>query len=183
MSQHNQHSMQPKADDLIKVGELKKPYGIKGWLWVFSYTDDKANLFSLQPLWIKTATGMKPLTVKQWREQGVGLVAQFDQIPDRNVAETMHGTSIWADKNSFPTLEEDEYYWSDLVGLRVQNQTGDDFGVIKELFETAAHAIMVVKADNKSLDNEERLIPWSKQTVLDVDLPSGKVIVDWQADY
>lgn len=91
-------STTPNADSLMKVGQLKKPYGIKGWLWVFSDTDEREAIFDWQPWWIKTATGIKPLTVTNWRTQGAGLVAQFEQVPDRNVAETMHGVAIWVAK-------------------------------------------------------------------------------------
>ena len=52
------------ANNLMKIGQLKKPYGIKGWLWVFSDTDDRTAIFDMQPWYMKTAMGMKPLTVK-----------------------------------------------------------------------------------------------------------------------
>ena len=75
-------SSTPDAKSLMKIAQLKKPYGIKGWLWLFSETDERADIFDMQPWWMKTATGMKPLTVKAWRQQGSGIVAQFEQIPE-----------------------------------------------------------------------------------------------------
>ncbi|WP_435979376.1 ribosome maturation factor RimM [Psychrobacter sp. DM4] len=173
----------PTADTLMKIGQLKKPYGIKGWLWVFSDTDDRAAIFDMQPWWMKTATGMKPLTVKAWREQGTGLVAQFEQVPDRNVAETMNGVTLWVEQNVLPATNEDEYYWSDLVGLKVTNEQDEYLGDIAEMFETGAHDIMRVATTSDSLDNEERLIPWHKQTVLQVDMARKTVLVAWLSDY
>jgi len=167
----------------MKIGQLKKPYGIKGWLWVFSDTDDRTAIFDMQPWWMKTATGMKPLTVKTWREQGTGIVAQFEQVPDRNVAETMNGVTIWVEQNVLPETGEDEYYWSDLVGLRVINEQDENLGEITEMFETGAHDIMRVAATSDSLDAEERLIPWHKQTVIEVNLAEKTVFVAWQSDY
>lgn len=176
-------SVNLNTSELIKIGQLKKPYGIKGWLWVFSDTDNREDIFSMQPWYMKTHTGMKPLTVVKWRKQGSGLVAQFEQVPDRNVAETMNGVSIWTSKDSLPTSNEDEYYWSDLVGLTVQTVDGVRLGTISELFETGAHDIMTIKPTVASVDEEERLIPWHKQTVVSVDLEAKLVVVDWQADY
>ena len=43
----------PNADSLMKIGQLKKPYGIKGWLWVFSETEDREAIFSYSPWWMK----------------------------------------------------------------------------------------------------------------------------------
>lgn len=174
-----------KADnrELMKIATLKKPYGIKGWLWVFSETQERSDIFKMQPWWIKTATGFKPLTVKQWRTQGQGLVAYFEEIVDRNMAETMHGTSVWVSKDNFPSLGEDEYYWSDLVGLVVINEQGENLGVIKQMFETGAHEIIELTPTTDSIDNEERLIPWHKEVVLSVDLPNKTMLVAWGADY
>lgn len=175
--------MTPTPDSLIKIATLKKPYGIKGWLWVFSETDNHADIFNMPNWYIKTATGFKPLTVTDWRTQGAGLVASFKEVPDRNVAETMNGTTVWVDKSNLPTLEGDEYYWSDLVGLTVINEEGDNLGVIKEMFETSAHEIISVKPTKDSIDGEERLIPWHTDIVLNVDLSAKTMLVAWGRDY
>lgn len=176
-------SSTPSPDKLVKIGQLKKPYGIKGWLWVFSETDERDAIFAMQPWWIKTATGIRPLTVVDWRQQGNGLVAQFEQIPDRNIAETMNGVAIWTAKDALPEPAEDEYYWSDLVGVKVINEQEEYLGDIAEMFETGAHDIMRVEATSTSIDDEERLIPWHKQTVVKVDLSARTVVVDWLSDY
>ena len=167
------------ANNLMKIGQLKKPYGIKGWLWVFSDTDDRTAIFDMQPWYMKTAMGMKPLTVKAWREQGSGIVAQFEQVPDRNVAETMNGVTLWVEQDVLPETGEDEYYWSDLIGVRVFNEQDEYLGDITEMFETGAHDIMRVAATSDSLDDEERLIPWHKQTVLEVDITAKTVVAAW----
>ena len=181
------------ADELIHIATLKKPYGIKGWLWVFSETEEHDAIFKMSPWYMKTAAGFKPLTVTEWRTQGSGLVASFQQVPDRNVAETMHGTTVWVHRDNLPALADDEYYWSDLVGLSVINEAGECLGVVKNLFETGAHPIMTVVPSADSIDGEERLIPWHTQTVLSVSLKGvadhdgadakGVITVAWEKDY
>ncbi len=169
--------------ELIKIATLKKPYGIKGWLWVFSHLDNRDDIFDIRSWWLKTATGFKPLTVTAWHVQGQGLVASFKEIPDRNLAETMHGATVWASKDDLPKLAEDEYYWSDLVGLTVINEEGENLGVIKNLFETSAHEIITVKPTKDSIDGEERLIPWHKDVVLHINLQEKTMQVAWGSDY
>lgn len=172
------------TSNLVKVGELKKPYGIQGWLWVFSHTDDREAIFKMQPWLINTAMGQKTLTVKNWRSQGKGYVVQLNEVPDRNMAEAMFGVSIFADKGNLSNLAEDEYYWADLIGLTVISQHDNTvLGQVKELFETGAHAIMVIEPTADSVDSEERLIPWHKQTIGEVDLINKTVMVDWGSDY
>lgn len=175
--------MSTSSTDLLHVATLKKPYGIKGWLWVFSHTEEHAAIFEMSPWYMKTATGFKPLTVKEWRTQGAGLVASFVEVPDRNVAETMNGTTIWVDKSSLPALADDEYYWSELVGLKVVNEQQECLGVIKSLFETGAHAMMSVVPSAGSIDKESRLIPWHTTIVQSVNRETGVVLVAWEKDY
>lgn len=172
-----------QSDELIHIATLKKPYGIQGWLWVFSELEDRSSIFGLKNWQMKTATGYKPLTVKKWRVQGSGLVASFNEVTDRNLAETMNGTRIFVTKDSLPKLSEHEYYWSDLVGLTVINEQKQCFGVVKSLFETGANDVMVVAPTSESIDNEERLIPWHTSTVLIVDLENKMITVAWGVDY
>lgn len=173
----------PDVTNLIKIATLKKPYGIKGWLWVFSDMDNRADIFDMSPWWIKTALGFKPLTPQQWHKQGQGLVASFKEVPDRNVAETMSGVTVWVDKGQLPALADDEYYWSDLVGLTVINEQKETLGVIKEMFETGAHEIISVKPTKESIDDQARLIPWHKDVVLQIDLSQKIILVAWERDY
>lgn len=173
-----------KTDNLVKVGELKKPYGIQGWLWLFSLIEDRESIFDMQPWVINTAKGQQTLTVKNWRSQGKGYVVQLEEVPNRDIAETMYGVAIYTQKDEMTELAEGEYFWSDLVGLTVISQQDNVvLGRIKELFETGAHAIMVVVPTADSVDNEERLIPWHKQTVGEIDLTQKTMMVDWGQDY
>lgn len=172
-----------QTDELIHIATLKKPYGIQGWLWLFSELEDRSAIFDLPNWQMKTATGFKPLTVKNWRVQGNGLVASFREIADRNLAETMNGTQIFVSKASLPALADDEYYWSDLIGLTVINEQGECLGVVKSLFETGANDVIVVAPSKDSIDSEERLIPWHKSTVLVIDLDNKTMQVAWEKDY
>ena len=95
----------------------------------------------------------------------------------------MNGVTIWVDKSNLPTPDDDEYYWSDLVGLTVVNEACENLGVVKEMFETSAHAIISVKPTAQSVDDEDRLIPWHGDIVLNVDLDAKTMLVAWGKDY
>lgn len=180
-------SIGPVESELMHIATLKKPYGIKGWLWVFSNTEERSEIFDMPCWFMKTATGFKPLTVLNWRVQGTGLVANFKEIPDRNTAEMMNGATIWVQKDNLPALSDDEYYWSDLVGISVVNEQNEILGTVKNLFETGAHEIMTVVPTKDSIDDQERLIPWHKTTVLSVMLNTenkpGHILVAWEKEY
>ena len=77
-----------------------------------------------------------------------------------------------------PELDDDsEVYWADLIGITVKNQQDVDFGKIADVFETGANDVIVVKGET------ERLIPFTEQTVIDVNVAQKTMLVDWDEDY
>lgn len=167
--------------DALVVGKVVAAYGIKGWVKVLSFTDPKENIFDYQPWYLKTDKGWTPVKLTGGRVQGKGLVAQLDGETDRNVAEARFlGREIAIPRAVLPTLEDGDYYWRDLIGLRVRTDAGEDLGKVTSLMETGANDVLVVRGDNHSLDRQERLIPWvPDEFVTEVNLGEGYLVVDW----
>ena len=82
-----------------------------------------------------------------------------------------------------PDLAEDDYYWYQLQGLKVIDLQEQLLGTVDHLLETGANDVMVVKPCAGSLDDRERLLPYTAQCVLKVDLAAGEMRVDWDADF
>lgn len=83
-----------------------------------------------------------------------------------------------------PELTDKEFYWHQLEGLEVFNQAGELLGDVSHLLATGASDVLVVKANHKSIDDQERLIPYVDETiVLKVDIEAGKILVAWDADF
>jgi 16S rRNA processing protein RimM len=92
-----------------------------------------------------------------------------------------------------PEPDENEYYWSDLIGLHVKNLQGVDFGVITDVFETGANDVIVVQQDQlkqvaveddvKKEKPQERLLPFIASVVLEVDLEAKTMLVDWDPEF
>ena len=78
-----------------------------------------------------------------------------------------------------PLADEGEVYWADLVGLSVVNRQGDVLGKVVAVQDYGAHPVLQVKAD----DGGTRLIPYVGAYVDSVDVPAGRVEVDWGKDY
>lgn len=174
----------PGAEDLIAVGHLQTPHGIKGWVWVHSLTDPVSNIFGYRPWYLKTRDGFRPVEVEEWREQGKGIVAKLDVAPDRTAAEALRNLEVWVPKSALPELEEGDYYWSDLVDLEVRTECGQRLGTVHSLMETGSNDVLVVRGNADSLDRNERLIPWLPgQVVKNVDLEGRVITVDWDPEF
>ena len=172
------------ATDLA-LGEISGLHGVQGWVKVFSDTQPRENIFDYQPwfLYQGSAGNKKAVKISKWRKQGKTLVAHIEGINDREQARELIGALIAVESNNLPTLDSGEFYWSQLIGLRVKTEaTGEpvDLGTVERLIETGANDVLVVSGDENSVDQTERLIPWvPDQFILNVDLHSREICVDW----
>ena len=166
------------GQNYIVVGEISAPFGIKGWVKVFSFTDPIGNILQYQPWLIRRNEGWKSVTVEDGRNHGKCVVAHIEGVDDRDGAEQMKGYEIAVQREQIPEAQAGEYYWIDLIGLQVINQQGIVLGVVDHLLETGANDVLVIKGDR------ERLVPFVlEEFIKDVDLKSKKIHVDWDADF
>lgn len=171
------------ADELIVLGKIFSVHGVRGEVKVYSFTDPLDNVLDY-PRWTLTRDGeVKQVEVASGRVQGKFLVVKLKGLDDRDVARTYAGFEIRVPESELPELEEDEFYWHQLEGLSVINQDGQLLGKVDHLLETGANDVMVVKPCTGSLDNRERLLPYTEQCVQAIDLDAGEMRVDWDADF
>jgi 16S rRNA processing protein RimM len=165
-------------EEKIVMGKILGPHGIKGWIKIHPFTEKKDSLIDHKIL-------MASKDEKLWQSfevesMDVGdkfILAKFKGVDDRNAAEKLNKFFISLDKSSLPKLDENNYYWHELIGLDVKNNEGMYFGKVDSLIETGANDVLVVLGD------KEYLIPYIKQVILEVNLETNMIRVDWQDDY
>jgi 16S rRNA processing protein RimM len=89
----------------------------------------------------------------------------------------LRGAAVAVPRGQLPQTQPNEYYWADLIGLKVVNGAAQDFGRVARILQTGANDVLVVDGER------ERLIPFIAEVVRDVNLASGVIRVDWGADY
>lgn len=167
----------------ITLGKIVGVFGVRGWVKVFSETRPREQIFKYSP-WILEHNGsVVEIKVLDGRVQGKGLVASLDGVTDCDVARGLIGAEISISQQDMPAAGIDEYYWSQLTGLRVENIQGIDLGLVTGLFETGANDVMVVKGTKTENADKEHLIPFTKVAVIKVDLNDEKIVVDWDPEF
>lgn len=163
----------------IVVGEISGVFGVKGWVKVYSFTDPRENILNYSPWILRKGSELKSVAVLDGGMQGGAVIASLSGITDRDMAASLGGYEILIDENLLPEPEEGEYYWRDLIGLKVETEQGIALGVVDYLLETGANDVLVVKEDK-----QERLIPFLQgQFVKSIDLKAGLIIVDWDPEF
>jgi 16S rRNA processing protein RimM len=170
---------------MIILGRITAPYGVKGWLRLHPHGDDPGCWRAMPRWWLgkdpAAFSDWQPFAVQDMRMHGKGWIVKLAGIDDRSAAERLAGHFFGAPRSELPATARDEFYWADLIGLKVVNERQETLGRVSELIETGAHAVLVVREGAEKA--VERLLPFVSQVVKDVDLQAGVMRVDWERDW
>ena len=110
-------------------------------------------------------------TLKKVRDDGKGgAIARFEGVSDRNAAEKLRGTVLTVPRDELPELEETEYYHSDLIGLRVVTDAGEEVGTVQAVANYGAtDVIEIEKSPRPEKGHKTFMVPMTKQAVISWD--------------
>lgn len=162
----------PSRSELICVGAVAGARGIKGDIRIKSFTDDPEAIGTYGPLYDKTGTETFDLKITG-QAKGM-LVGRIKGTPDRNAAEKLKGLQLFVPRNFLPAPEDDEFYFSDLVGLRVEDLEENNLGTVQSVDNFGAGDVLeIVGVVAGGL-----MVPFTKETVPRVDIAKGLVVID-----
>lgn len=196
------------SSELVVIGKITAVYGVKGWVKIHSFTEPMENILGYRSYYLSSGNNgagesWQTLELEEVKRHGKGLVALIDGVSDREVARHYCQRDIAIPISEMPELDTDDFYWRDLIGLKVFtiNTAGENdadsghsesgeasmgllLGTVHQMMETGANDVLVVKKCNGSIDDQERLIPWlPDQVVKHVDIDAGLIQVDWPVDF
>jgi 16S rRNA processing protein RimM len=160
----------------IIVGQFGSVYGVRGWLHVNSFTDETANIINYPEWWIESQARWQQVFVDQFKFHDKDLVVKLKNCDDRDQARVYTNHFIAIPRDSLPPLPEDEFYWTDLVNLRVLNLQGLELGFVDHLLATGANDVFVVKGKH------QYLLPYVDAVIKSIDIKQKILIVDWDVN-
>ncbi|MGH8606222.1 MAG: ribosome maturation factor RimM [Gammaproteobacteria bacterium] len=173
---HSQNTGEGQNEPIV-VGRVCGVYGVKGWLRVYSYTQPKTNILRYSPWYLEGNSGWLERALVDCKTHRDAVVALLEGYEDRAQARGSIGQEIAVYRSQLPEPGLDEYYWADLIGMRVVNREGADLGAVTGLVETGVHDVLVVQGER------ERLIPFiSRIYVFGVDPVLRCIAVEWDPE-
>ncbi len=181
-----------RPEDAVEVARILGAWGVRGELKVRPLAADPQALFSSKRWYLappETTYGPVRGVGFRWpsllrvvgaRSQGDCVVASVHNIADRDAAEALKGGRIFVSRASFPTPDEDEFYWVDLIGLAVTNRQGDSLGSVVGLIETGPHCVLRIQPQESA--RPEVLIPFVDAYIDKVEMSARLISVDWGAE-
>ncbi len=161
------------TDKLIVLGVITGVHGIKGEVKIKSFTADPASIGDYGPLLMGDSN--KPVNFTRIRAHKNGFVASIKGINDRNSAEALKGSELKVERSVLPEAEDGEFYYNDLIGLRVTSTKGADLGLVLAVHNFGAGDLLEI---GKSLKDKTELVQFNQQTVPEVDIDGGVIVVD-----
>lgn len=161
-------------DELVAVGRIGPPHGVRGEVVVLPFTDQPEDRFAAGAVLRTEPPDAGSLTVESARWQGRRLVVRFAAVADRAGAEALRGTQLLIAVADRPQLDDpDEFYDSDLIGLLAETVDGRALGPVRDIVHSPASDYLVVEVDGR-----ERLVPFVAAMVPSVDVAGGTVLID-----
>ncbi len=168
----------PGPSESAVVGHFNGPWGVQGWVRVFSHTRPPTAIFDYHPWWVGESD--REMVVEDWRKAGPRLVARLRGIDTPEAAAALGRGEIRVPRSCLPKPGAGHYYWQDLIGLEVVNIDDHCYGRVAALMETGAHDVLDVRGDRHG----SVLIPFVvDEFIRQVDLDAGRIVVDWPLEW
>jgi len=161
-------SVEGLADPVV-IGTIASPHGVRGTLKVKALGSGR-----------HLRKGVKPVVkgerrrILAARETPKGFLVDLEGIGDRELAGCLRGAELLLGREELDTLDEEEFYVGDLVGLEAYDTAGARLGSVADIFETPAYEVLVVRDD----ESAEHYAPFTLEHVPLVDMEEGRVVMN-----
>ena len=160
--------------DHVLIGKIVGIHGLKGTNKLRSYAESLAVFSPGSSILVRDLRGREASYEINWVKPHTGTpLVSFKGITNRDQAVTLIGADLFLPQSELPELDEDTYYWFDLIGIEVYTKTKEFLGRIESIIETGSNDVYVVK-----LHEKEVLIPALDSVVLEIDLVHRRMQVD-----
>jgi 16S rRNA processing protein RimM len=160
-----------KRGAFIQVGVILAAHGIRGQVKIRSFTDIPKSLFKLGEL--TNEAGSKRFTLKSEGGRDDALIASINGIEDRNAAELLKGTVLYASAAQLPKKKKNEFYHSELVGLKAILKNGEVYGKVISTHNFGAGDILEIELSGKKTE----MIPFNSNFFGKVDAKANSIVV------
>lgn len=164
--------------DWVIVGRFGRPHGIKGFVNIISFTEPRDNIFYYTDWHARIQKKWLPIKLLQTEVGNTLLLARVEGYQVREQVACLTNIDIAVSRVQLKALQPGEYYWHQLVGMKVVDQQGKLFGMVTEILPTGANDVLIVTGEKR------HLIPYLPgQVVLEVNDNQRVITVDWDADF
>lgn len=164
----------------VTIASFGKPFGIRGWIKINSYLEPKASILEIKPWLVLKDNAWQEIILTDMRQNADNIIIKLPDYDSPEAVSKLTNSKISTWRKNMPKLSQDEYYWSELIGLKVLNLENIELGAVQDLMSTALGAndvLIVMEGERK------RLIPYISSVIKQVDVSNKIIYVDWDYEF
>lgn len=159
--------------DLICIGAIAGAFGVSGEVRLKSFCSEPADIAAYGPLLSEDGSTEYHITLT--RPVSGGLGARIRGVATKEEADALRGTSLFVPRDRLPSLPDDEFYHTDLIGLSAYDPGGELVGKVTAVYNHGAGDILEISSARLK---SALLLPFTAAIVPNVDLATGRIVVD-----
>ena len=164
----------PVWDEMILVGRIARPHGIRGQVLVTPETDFVEERFRTgATFWTRSARGEEVLKVNSARLQNGRPVMGFEGFDSIEDVERLAGLDLRIPEDALQPLADGAYYVHDLVGCAVETILGRQVGDVSRVDGGAGASVLTVEGPDG-----EVLVPLAADICVEVDIAARRIRID-----
>ena len=161
--------------DRVCVGVIARPKGVRGAVRITTYTARPEDVAAYGPVYAKGV----PISLAVREVVKRGVVATIEGVEERDAAAALTGTRLYVPRAALPAPGDDEFYYADLIGLRVELADGRAFGTVTAVHNFGAGDILEMARPD---GGEAAMLPFTREGVTEVDVAGGRLVIAADAE-
>ena len=155
-----------RIDDCYQLGYVSKTHGLQGEVNVFLDVDFPEDYEEMESVFLQLQSSgtLIPFFIENFRLQKDSAIVKFEDVDSIEQAEELVKAQLYMPLDQLPTLEEDQYYFHEIIGYRIEDEQEGRLGTIKDVYEAGAQELIAM-----DYREQEILIPLTDEVVRKVD--------------
>lgn len=159
--------------ELLEIGRIVRSHGFAGRMKVLSYLEAHDVLLTLAEVFVGPSVQKAVAFPLEAVQSGKGFfILKLRGIEDADAAAKLVGSYAWMPSAGMKRLPEGEYYWKEIIGLKVVTEDHRVLGRIESVFPTGSNDVYVCRGGEREI-----LLPAIGEVVRKVDTAGGVMVV------
>jgi 16S rRNA processing protein RimM len=162
-----------KIEDCFQLGYIVKPHGIHGALTIFLDSDNPEYYNEMESVYVEYQQKLLPFFIESFKPSGNKATVRFQDVDSIDLAARYKGCAIYLPLDMLPGLEDDQFYYHEIIGYRVVDQTVGEIGKVKDIYEANGNDLFAIDYKNKEI-----LVPVRDEFIQKLDKNGSTVFLD-----
>ena len=158
------YNLDKDKDNYFQLGKILKTYGYQGELVILLDTDQPEAYAGLGMLFLNMEHTLVPWFINTVSIKGELATVKLDDIDHEDAARAMVGKEVYLPVTQLRTLPEEQFYFHEIIGYRVEDENHGDIGVLSQVLERPEQELLSIMKGEREI-----MVPLSDEMIAGID--------------